>query len=272
MSAIPPATGIRRLRPLLLALLPALLLATSACDERHEEGLRPPPILIRETVPADSALVSDGGGWPLTLNFRAPVEEDELKLRIFPAPDAVSAPTLSPSGMTLSYADVDLADGGHRHRLLLDAARMPRPRVLHYDTGSRPVLTIAGQVSTENARIARLDRTILFAYPGDAVIDPLGPESMLDFEPVAIAGVPMRPSDTVEAVFAIGSLHAGLYFIVGINDTNGDGEYDPNLDWWGYHRDFGSTSAQPLAAVAFATLAARVHLRPPGPISLSQKR
>ena len=248
-------------------LLPLIFMAAAACDEPYEDILKLPPILIRNVVPRDSTVVSDQGGWPFRIDLRSPIQEGELGLRIFPAPDSVSPPVLSPGGRTLSYANVDLTDGDIKHKFLIDGPRFERPRVLEYLTGTPPTASVAGYISTLNAAVARVDLCIVFAYLETANLDPYAPESLLLYEPVTIAKMPPRPADQTESAFAIGSLVTdGRYYIVAINDTNDDGEYDPNLDWWGYHRLVGDVGFAPLIAGAFVHPVGDITLRPPGPI------
>jgi hypothetical protein len=264
---------LRRGSVVTLCLVPPFLLAMAACVEAHQELLRPPPILIRNVVPRDSTVVSDQGGWPLSIDFRTPIEPGELKLRVVPTPDAFGLPTLSPSGLTLSIANVDLKDGNLKHRLLIDGPRLERPRVLEYTVGSPPIGSILGYLSTPKPAIARVDHAILFAYPESANIDPSAPESALSNQPFAIAKIAPRPKATVEAVWGIGSLSSGKYYlIIAIVDTNGDGEYDPSVDWWGYHHPPGDMSIYALQAATLAPLTGSIELRPPGPVGPAAER
>lgn len=252
-------------------LVPAFLLTLASCDDKHTDVILQPPILIREMAPGDSAVVTDDGDWPLRIELRAPIEEGELNLWIYPEPDYLSPGRLTASGRTLVFDEVDLADGNLKHRLLIDGVRFPKPKVIEYVVGDPPIALFEGRIQSSNPSKLDVDEAVVFIYDDTANIDPFAPESILAATPIGLARIPPRKEGEIDAPFVATALENLKYYqVVAIGDTNDDGLFDPNTDWWGYHHeegDLGSALLQARACVPCAYDRADILIGPPGAVS-----
>ncbi|RKZ14973.1 hypothetical protein DRQ53_10240 [bacterium] len=242
-------------RRITIMLLLGLAGLVASCGiDKADIGVETPPLLLRRegTFPADSTrFTHDAQGLNIVASFNRAIEPGEVSLvQIVPQP-AVAGTVFNPnSNVRQILINGVVLDPMHRvYRLLLDGPTMPEPRVLSYFSGDQSVRNpaIRGHVSISRGSTS----------PSGALVYALVPPGVE--ERYTLSGTEERflgllvlgCTTTLEVSTEPGGWYqvAGLqewrsYMVAAILDTNGDGLYELDADWWGYyHNELGNAQA-----------------------------
>ena len=212
-------------------------LALSGClFTGHEDTIKTPPLRLRSAVPADSveSVADSEGFFTASLSFNRSVGADELRWSVLPAPVDVGRSFFSPSARTWTLPDLSFEDGIEAARLLIDGPLMRSPKVLTWYIGPRATLRprAGGFLKTEHGTEG--DGAVIFALSvGDPGGGAIAVEAFFGMRAESVTVAMSHPSFE-DPVWSIGDLvDERFYSLVGVIDSNSDGLYDPDLDWWG---------------------------------------
>lgn len=264
-------------------LMTAVVLLGGCRSSSEPEELRPFPIQIRSSVPADMVIV-DGGSLTFSASFNQTVSTDDVCLTVVPPPLSMGEPVTY--GKTFNQVGLELWPYRLSHQILVDGPRFLEPYLLRFFTGDasgelwfpdegNPCL-IEGDLGERGELYGEVYRPPGGPDPVDAAVfafrrDGLGdfPDPELIFETASPVAMTMT-WESYDTDSGTGFLMEHLiiyesYTVIVVLDTSGNGLYDPKEDWWGYPRD--PVSHRLTAAVAHLAMCAGVldpvHVHPP---------
>jgi hypothetical protein len=213
-------------------LLVCAALASACSEDPFQQDVVPPPLLLRSTVPADSATIGQSDV-AISFTFNRTVRDGEILTRIYPPPASTGDIVSVGSGRTVTWLDVHLDPESHAHSLLLTGNDIEEPHALLLFTGHPDsVGKFAGRIfSPEGYEEA----TVIFALDyWSSTFNPLAPTPP---EPDQIRRLSLtRRRGPGVSDYAIGEVMPdSLYMVVAIRDTNHDARFDPRVDWWGFY-------------------------------------
>ncbi len=212
--------------------------------EESDVPTRTPPLLLRQSVPADSTEFTGPISEPLTvvLTFNRVTSVEEVPtLFLVPAPLSEGPFEAFGSGRSLRWVDL-VRQPARAYQLLLDGPQMPAPRLLVFYPGEKAGAgAMSGTVRGQGVPGDVLQTVVFALRVTGASFDRADSLAGLPIEDLSLAG-PAPQGGTTRYRFT--QLWIGApYLVVGILDTSGDGVYSIEDDWWGYPWD--SRSAQP---------------------------
>jgi hypothetical protein len=237
----------------------------SACGfEPSEIGVVPPPLFVRQegTAPRDSTEnLYEARGLPLVVNFNREFSVGEVThVQLVPRPASLG--TLHSPGTSarqLLVERVVLDPVYAAYRLVLDGPAMPEPVILSYYSSNHDPLegAMIGHVQLSHPNVGPANVIVYALVPSwrEAEFELTGAEQRI-LGRVA-AGVTKTISVSTEegGWFRLAGLELGkFYFALAIIDTNRDGQYDFEVDWWGYYRDTVDFPLEVMAGVWFGAL------------------
>ncbi len=246
------------------ARLVLLLLLVAGCGYNDfQEGVRKPALVLRAegTVPADSTeYLHEEAGLNLVATFNRAIEAGDISLvQVVPRPQMTASRNPGPNPKQVLIEDAVLDPRYSAYRLVLDGPWMPEPRILSYYS--------QGHEATEGAMHGHVFIGKRNTEPRNVLIYGVVPpgdedEFALTGEEETILGRPvLGVTKTIVIPTEEGGWFrlAGLelwksYMVIGILDTNDDGEYDFLEDWWGYYRNAIDQPVGVVAGVAFGPL------------------
>lgn len=253
-----------------LRTLPWIVLAgLLACEDDFTDPQERPPLTVTGTamVPAEEAQLLPDDPIDISVPFnRAPDGLDNVLFRLFPEPGSAGEITPSPSGRILTWNDVVSAPDVRVQRLLINGPTMEAPFLRSWFVGGpTPNGLFRGSVLVEESTGIDPSNTLVFAlcvFCEDA-FNPLDPASFSVQEPLSLtAVVPPPAKDDIETTYVMSKLpDRSQYLVVAVLDTNGDGQYDPRQDWWGFYGDQLSNDPRVVTARAgFDSIATMVDI------------
>jgi hypothetical protein len=253
----------RCLHPLLSALL--LLAFVQGCGfDNADIGTDPPPLIVRTqgTAPRDSTEnLFDPEGLSIVVNFNRPIAAGEV-IHVELVPRPADMPTVQNPGSNareIVLGNVILDPAFSAYRLILDGPSMPAPKVLSYysDVHSATEGAMHGHVRISRGR-TQPDNVLVYA------LVPAGRESEFNLtgsEDTILGRPVLGVTSTIIVSTEEGGWFrlAGLanwrsYVVLAILDTDGDGAYDLDTDWWGYYRDELDIPREVVAGVSLGGL------------------
>ena len=220
-----------------LAVLWTVGLGLSGClFTGHEDTIKTPPLRLRSAVPADSveSVANADGFFTTSLSFNRSVGATELQWSLIPTPVEFGRSFFSPSARTWTLPDLRFGEGIEAARLLIDGPLMRSPVVLTWYLGPRVVLRprAGGFLKTEHG--SEGDGAVIFALSvGDPSEGATTVEKFFGMRAESTTVAMSNPSFE-DPLWSIGDLvDQRFYSLVGVIDSNGDGIYDPDFDWWG---------------------------------------
>lgn len=238
-------------------LLAAIGLVLAGCEESNDTGeFIPPPIEVRSSTP--DALTQVGPNLEtILITLTRPPAPGTLISRIYPEPLATSGfgPSNPESRRNWNWFDLELDEAAGAYHVMIDGDEMDRPYVLSFgvDDARNFSVGLGGFVRTPNFAVADPEPTVVFALFANTVFNPSEPVSWADAQG-DVAGATSLFDDNINVdeplPYRVSFLEEGRrYFVVAIQDTNGDLVYDPVTDWWAISRDgngvFESFPARP---------------------------
>lgn len=230
-------------RSLVLAAGAALVLASGVVGCEFEENpveIDEPPLVLRFTVPADSAInVADPDGIDLVARFNRPFDPAEFTtFRLIPPPVRSRAFSYAVARQ-VDVLDVVFDATEPVQSWLMDGPDVIGPIVvtLFNPSAPRQAGAISGVVSLPLPG-ADPDKTLVFLLErNEAPADYTG-LVMLERAVVRVLQVAPFYALTRTNSYDMSQLPPySSYLVVAINDTDGDGRYVPDVDWWGYYRN-----------------------------------
>ena len=242
----------------LITLIAAAAFAGGGCRSSSEpEEILPFPIQLRATTPGDSVTVVSV---PLTFTaiFNQDVSLGDIITRLIPA--ASDPGTATVQGRTFVLSQLAPSSSRLAHWMLLDGPHFLRPYLVRFFTGDArgdfifpdpdvdPCLVsgdvgqvgqIIGNLFTSRAIAPLLQNSLVFAFEKESLGSDPKLENLLTATPVAV-GLATLPGVPEEATgFKIENLIIDVdYTLMAIIDSNGDGRYEIDDDWWGYAHNF----------------------------------
>jgi len=252
---------------MIAALIVAVIIAGCGFDKADIPAETPPLQLGRGTTPADSTeYLFDPDGLNRVVMFKRAMEGREVThLQLIPTP-AVMGPILNPASnpRQVLLQSVVLDTIYPAYRLVMDGPTMTEPEILSYYSRNHSAFEGAMQ---GNVMISRGDGrphgVLVYALVPPGLEDdfPLhGGEATILGRPIVGATKALVLSSSEGAWFRLGVGLFHRYLVLAIVDTDGDGEYDPTADWWGYYRDEADGPLEVLSGVPFGSA-----LEPPLP-------
>lgn len=251
-----------RARPLPILLLP---LALAACGEQPAAPVQAPLPFVRQTVPDDGVDVGAPDRLNLSVTFSSPADPGQVSLELFPPADSMAVRQWSPTNRNLTLLDVDFGDTTQVQRFLVHGTGLRRPSVVSFRLASSRQGAIRGKVSSADSSRVTPRQSVAFAIRSSEPFNTLDPATfhLVRKDQLAVADE-SQPDGT--AIFQVDWMPAGASFLViAIADSDGDGNYDPVRDWWGFHREVGQVQPKPVLAgeSAFTPASAPLELRAP---------
>lgn len=233
----------RRSLPWLLTVLLAL---GTGCEESNDSGeFIPPPISVRQWTPAPNAQV----GPDLTtieIVFTRAVAPGTLVSRIFPAPVSTAgfAPANPDSRRQWNWLELELDVAAGAYHVVVDGLEMNRPHTLSFgvDPARNVSVGLAGFLETPNFQLVDPEPTMVHALRRATTFNPSQPASWVDAQDDIVAVKALFDDnvsvDEPRLAYRVDFLEEERrYYLVAIQDTNGDLVYDPRDDWWAISRD-----------------------------------
>lgn len=227
----------------LVGLVALVVSSVAGCRfDNPESPVQTPPLILRSSVPADSAAAAyDAQGLDLIAIFRRDIAAHEHpSAYLIPAPISVGEYHIGLGGAKqVVWESVIFDPDVKTYRLILDGPTMIRPHILTFYPGGKPGLTgaIGGEIlidraggDAEDVLVVALDiNNLRVANAGMAYLG----------MPAASVTLPFAKTARTAAKYRLNGLILGEpYLVFAISDTNNDGEYDVETDWWGYMRSF----------------------------------
>jgi hypothetical protein len=252
------------LRPWTLLVL-AIAAVGGACGfDPPTIDIETPPLIARPegTTPRDSTeYLHDQSGLPLVVNFNREFTRGEVThVQLVPMPPDVG-PLLNPgvNPRQLLLESVVFEPRFSAYRLVLDGPAMPEPVVISYYSAGHEITEGAmhGHVAYPRWGREPLNVMVYALLPSwrEDEVERTGSEELMFGRPVlGVTRTIVVPTEE-GGWFRLAGLELGAhYFVVGILDTNDDGRYDPEIDWWGYYRNFADHPIEVMAGVSFGHL------------------
>lgn len=239
----------------LVLLITAVALLGGCRSSSEPEELRPFPIQMRSSVPADSVTV-DGSSLIFSAKFNQQVSTEDVRLTVIPTPLSMGEPVAH--ARTFDQIGLEPWPFSLSHQILMDGPRFLRPYLVRVFTGDaggdfwfpdeRNPCLIEGDLGQVGELYGKILSPPGGPHPGNSVVfayrrDGLGeyPDPELIFEiasPVAMVMPWAETATSDEAEFLMNHLIIyESYTVIVVLDTSGNGFYDPKEDWWGYPRD-----------------------------------
>lgn len=235
--------GCRRTLPWLLTVLVAL---SVGCEESNDSGeFIPPPIAVRQWTPAPNAQVGPDLTTIEVVLTRA-AAPGTLVSWIYPAPLSTAgfAPSNPESRRQWNWLELELDEAAGAYHVIIDGLEMRRPASLSFgvDSDRNATVGLAGVVESPNFQRLDPEPTIVFALRRITSFNPSQPGSWVDAQDdiVAVKAVfdDNASVDDRQLAYRVDFLEEErLYYLVAIQDTNGDLVYDPRDDWWAISRN-----------------------------------
>lgn len=239
----------------------AAIAAGCGFDKADIEAETPPLQIGSGTTPADSTeYLFDTEGLDLVVMFKRPMEGREVThLQLVPTPavmGAIDNPAANPRQIVLHSVVLDTIYPAYR--LILDGPTMNEPEILSYYSRQHSAFEGAMQGSVMMSRgDGRAAGALVYALvppglEGDFALH--GGEATFLGRPIVGATHTLSVYSVEGAWFRLAGLQLyRRYLVAAILDTNGDGEYDPSEDWWGYYRDEVDAALEVISGVAFGS-------------------
>ena len=235
----------------LIATTVAALLTASCRTETPSTPLERPPLLFRSSVPADSTEgYYEPEGIDLSIRFRRELEEGDLAtVQLVPRPLS-SGPLVKGhnDGRELFWPDVVLDPTVNTYRWLVDGPDMPEAVLIRFHPATP--LQATGRILGElivGAPWEDASGALVYAlYRGQRAYT-VASDSLLGAPIVSITMVAPGDVGREGQPYVVRDLPLGEpHLIVAVLDTDGDGRYEIDQDWWGYARDlFGTPQDAP---------------------------
>lgn len=248
--------------PCSLLLLPLLL---AACGEQPAAPPVEPLPFVRQTVPDDGIDIGDEPSFNLSVTFSGPADPAQVGIQLFPPADSTGAQQWSPTHRNLTWFEVDFGDTTRVQRFLVHGTGLRRPSVVSFLLDSARQGAIRGRVSSADSSRVTPRQCLAFAIRSSEPFNTLDPATFHQVRKDQLAVADESQPDGT-AIFQIDWMPAGVSFLViAIADSDGDGQYDPVRDWWGFHKLEGQIQPRPVLAgeSAFAPASAPLQLRAP---------
>jgi hypothetical protein len=242
-------------------LLALLLLLTSGCRYEGEEYLEPSGLKVQGGFPGfpDTDVfppnyVLYDVEWPISLRFDLNVvaAAEEVTVQHFPPAGgdwSKRASTTSPIFWVDGYQP---APGTWMQRILIDGPRFVRPWLQEFRVWDRPE-TETGLIDAQVFHRRELGPeplyTLMIFYDAATAAGVGSPQELFSLPPssAALANYDLSEGNEKRAMRVVDQLERGTYYtMAAILDTSGDGVYDPDVDWWGYVRTYGTPGFNPL--------------------------
>jgi hypothetical protein len=250
----------------------AFALACTGCGFNQADiPVETPPLQVGPgTTPADSTeFLFDPNGLDLVVGFQRPVEGPEVTtLKLVPTPEVMGPilnPAPNPRQIVLQKVVLDTIFPSYR--LIIDGPTMNEPEVVSYYSRNKSVFhgAIQGRVFMSRASTGnRAIGAVVYALvpPGlEGDFDLHGGEDTILGQPIVGATKALSIPTEEGAWFRLGGLLLyRRYLVLAILDTNNDGEYELDADWWGYYRDGVDAAVEVISGVALGST-----LEPPLP-------
>lgn len=239
----------------LIYILAAVTLLGGCRSSSEPEALKPIPIQLRSSFPADSVTVAPGV-FDLSVDFNQEIGIDDVRMLLVPASPSMGTPQTH--GRSYDRLDIEPSVNSLAHRVLLDGPRFFRPYLIRIYNGDangswlipeeREPCWLVGDLG----QIGRIDgeissppggpdptHCVIFAYERDGL--GAAPDPKLIFEiaqPISIALAEKgSPGPGVVSYQVDNLVIYERYTVIVVLDTSGEGNYDPREDWWGYPQD-----------------------------------
>lgn len=254
---------LRCLHPLLLAIL-ILAFAQGCGIEGADIGTDQPPLIVRTqgTAPRDSTEnLFDSDGLSLVVNFNRAIGPGEVThIELVPRP--VVMPTVENPGSSarqILLKNVVLDPGYSAYRLILDGPAMQAPTVLSYYSAGHSAKegAIQGHVKISRGRTKPENALVYALVPAgkESEFDLTGSEDTLLGRPILGATNTVLVGPDEEGWFRLAGLQNWRsYLVLAILDTDANGVYDLDVDWWGYYRDELEIPLLVVSGVSFGSL------------------
>ena len=222
----------------------ALLAVLAGCAfEENEQGVVPPPLVLRWTFPADSTESQyRQEGADLIMRFNRLPEADELRLnRIVPAPVEPGTFRLGTEGSReVLWTGVVFDPDVLKYTWWIDGPELVEPAILVLYTGlrGREQGLVTGRI-TIGRPFTDVPRGILYVLDDDPEAAFVNERTDFVLGLPVFTMVPIGGEDDGdrETTFLVENLTVGdSYLLLAVVDTNGDRDYFPGTDWWGYPR------------------------------------
>jgi hypothetical protein len=239
--------------------------AISACGFDHADiGAEVPPLVARPegTSPRDSTLyLYEPDGLSLVVNFNREFSDGEIRhVQLVPRPVRMGEPQAPASNpRQVLIPGVVLDPRYSAYRLVLDGPAMSSPTVISYYSQDHLVTegAMIGHVRIARGRDEARDAIVYALAPAwrEHEFELTGAEERLLGRPVLGATKTVVVPTEEGGWFRLAGLELGKhYFVVSVLDTNRDGIYDLETDWWGYFRDSVELAVEVEAGVWFGAL------------------
>lgn len=242
-----------------------LTLAVTGCGiDKADIGVKTPPLLLRDegTFPADSTQnLYDARGLDLIAVFNRVVEPGEVSLvQIVPGPGTrgeVFNPNENPKEVMIRGVVFD--QNRLVYRLVLDGPAMPAPRILSYYSGEATARNpaIQGHMYISRGGTSATGALVYALVPPGVEDDYVlsGNEDRFLGRPVIGVTTTLEVSTEDGGWFRLAGLPEWRDVVVlAILDTNQDGRYLPDEDWWGYYRNEFDNPVPVMGGVTFGGL------------------
>ena len=234
-------------RPTLALLLSAAVLMTGiGCDEDQKVEVVLPPLAIRNTTPGDGVFLNPGAGelFNLSVDFIQIPVAGSVQFQLYPEPLASGLLSAGLSGRNWSWREVEFQPDSGTYSWFIDAVQMPQPVVVRLLTSPQPdpLMGFGGEISTPNPQLVATAGTVVYAVSATSDFNVLDPRTLADVDLLA-AEVAQAEAALTTSNYRFGYMAlSDSFVVVAIQDTNGDMQYDPTKDWWGYSRVNASTA------------------------------
>jgi hypothetical protein len=239
----------------LFCILTAVTLLGGCRSSSDPAPLKPIPIQLRSSFPADSVTVAPGV-FDLSVAFNQEIQDDDVRVLMVPA--ARSPGTLQIHGRSYDRLGIVPSSYGLAQRVLLDGPRFLRPYLIRIYTGDAsgdwwiPSDLEPGRILGDLGQIGQMDgeissppggpdptHCVIFAYERDGLGEFPDPELVFEIaQPVSIALAEQGSPSPGVVWYRVNNLVTyERYTVIVVLDTSGEGNYDPREDWWGYPQD-----------------------------------
>lgn len=245
----------------LAILLGVLMLSGNSCREEPRPVQRVPARLqikgalpdfpAHDVYPPNYVLYDVDFPTSLRFDLNEPAHVDEITVSFFPAAE----PGWSKRASTTSgifWLDAYQPDQNTwMQRILIDGPRFARPWLQEFLVKERPedeLGLVESQVFHRFSEGPALLYTLMLFYDDTTAGGVLSPVELFDLQAqsAVLANFELHEPGEQRAMRMVDHLERGTFYtMAAILDTNGDGIYDPELDWWGAARVIGSASWEP---------------------------